>query len=91
MDTGLRKIVFVQKNQGSFEPREIQTGWETDDGYEVKAGLKEGERIAVAGNFLLDSESRVQAVLKSRGKAMNNNIEKKEGWVEKSDRLFSPK
>ena len=63
MDTGLRKIVFVQKDEGTFEPREIQTGVETDDGYEVKSGLKEGTRIVVSGNFLLDSESRVQASL----------------------------
>ncbi len=61
MDTGVRKIVFVQKDEGTFEPREIQTGWEVDDGFEVKSGLKEGERIVVSGNFLLDSESRVQA------------------------------
>jgi RND family efflux transporter MFP subunit len=61
MDTGLRKIVFVQKDEGTFEPRGIQTGIETDDGYEVKSGLKAGERIVVSGNFLLDSESRVQA------------------------------
>jgi multidrug efflux pump subunit AcrA (membrane-fusion protein) len=61
MDTGTRKIVFVCKAGNSFEPREIQTGMETDDGFEVKSGLKEGERIVVSGNFLLDSESRVQA------------------------------
>jgi Cu(I)/Ag(I) efflux system membrane fusion protein len=63
MDTGLRKIVFVEKDQGTFEPRLIQTGWETDDGFEVKSGLKVGERIVVSGNFLLDSEARVEAVL----------------------------
>lgn len=63
MDTGMRKIVFVQKDENTFEPREIQTGMETDDGYEVKSGLKEGTRIVVSGNFLLDSESRVQAGL----------------------------
>ena len=34
---------------------------ETDDGYVVKAGLKQGEVIVLSGNFLLDSESRVQA------------------------------
>jgi Cu(I)/Ag(I) efflux system membrane fusion protein len=65
MDTGVRKIVFVQKDEGRFEPREIQTGWETDDGFEVKSGLAAGERIVVSGNFLLDSESRVQAGLET--------------------------
>jgi len=63
MDTGLRKIVFVQKDGETFEPRDIQTVAETDDGFEIKSGLKEGERIVVSGNFLLDSESRVQAGL----------------------------
>ena len=65
MDTGVRKIVFVLKDGGTFEPREIQTGIETDDGYEVKSGLKEKESIVVSGNFLLDSESRVQAGLEA--------------------------
>lgn len=63
MDTGLRKIVFVQAKDSAFEPREVETGSETDDGLEIKSGLSEGERIAVSGNFLLDSESRVQAGL----------------------------
>jgi Cu(I)/Ag(I) efflux system membrane fusion protein len=67
MDTGIRKIIFVQKDEGIFEPREIQTGWDTDDGFEVKSGLKEGERIVISGNFLLDSESRVQAGLEEGG------------------------
>lgn len=63
MDTGIRKIVFVQKGEGMYEPRVIQTGWETDDGFEVKEGLKEGEQVVTSGNFLLDSESRIQAGL----------------------------
>jgi len=37
--------------------------WETDDGYEVTSGLKVGDKIVTSGNFLLDSESRVQAGL----------------------------
>lgn len=65
MDTGLRKIVFVQTGDGVFQPREIQTSWETDEGFEVISGLKAGERIVVSGNFLLDSESRVEAQWKS--------------------------
>jgi Cu(I)/Ag(I) efflux system membrane fusion protein len=63
MDTGLRKIVFVCGDGGLFQPRDIQTGLETDDGFEVISGLKAGERIVISGNFLLDSESRVQAGL----------------------------
>jgi Cu(I)/Ag(I) efflux system membrane fusion protein len=67
MDTGLRKLVFVEKEEGKFDPRVIHTGWETDDGFEVRSGLKEGERIVVSGNFLLDSEARIQADLAEGG------------------------
>jgi len=67
MDTGMRKMVFVQTNESTFMPREIQTGVETDDGFEVRSGLTEGDRIVLGGNFLLDSESRVQAGLEQGG------------------------
>ena len=63
MDTGLRKIVFVQTNPGIFEPREIQVLALGDNGWAVKSGLKEGEKVVVDGNFLIDSESRLQASL----------------------------
>ncbi len=62
MDTGLRKIVFVQKDKETFEPREIKTGAETDEGLIVVSGIRPGERIVASGNFLLDSESRIQSV-----------------------------
>jgi Cu(I)/Ag(I) efflux system membrane fusion protein len=65
MDTGIRKIVFICTSGNAFEPREISTGIDTDNGFEVKSGLSAGERIVVSGNFLLDSESRVQAGLQA--------------------------
>jgi len=63
MDTGTRKIAFVQKDDGTFEPRVLETGWTTDDGFEIKSGLKAGERIITSGNFLIDSESRLKAAM----------------------------
>ena len=63
MDTGLNKIVFVQTQEGVFEPRKITTGFEGDGMAAVKSGLKEGETIVSSGNFLLDSESRLQGSL----------------------------
>ncbi len=61
MDTGLKKIVYVQSKPGEFEPRDIKVTALGDNGWAVKSGLKEGEQVAVEGNFLLDSESRLQA------------------------------
>ncbi len=63
MDTGSRKIVFVQTAPGHYEPRDVKTGLQADGTVEVKEGLKEGELVVAQGNFLVDSESRLQAAL----------------------------
>ncbi len=60
--SGLKKTVFVDRGQGYFEPRQIETGWRLGDRVEVIEGLMPGERIVLSGNFLIDSESRLQAV-----------------------------
>lgn len=61
METGERRIVFVAKGDGHFEPREVTVGVKAGDFYEVKSGLAMGEQVVVSGNFLIDSESRLQA------------------------------
>lgn len=61
IDSGLRKTVYVARGNGYFEPRIVQTGWRFGDRVEITEGLAAGERIVVAGNFLLDSESRMKA------------------------------
>jgi len=60
LDTGLRKTVFVDHGDGSFERRSVAIGWRAGGFVEVLAGLMSGERVAVSGNFLLDSESRMR-------------------------------
>jgi Cu(I)/Ag(I) efflux system membrane fusion protein len=60
IDSGSRQIVYVEKGEGVFEPREILTGGFSGGMVEVLAGLKEGERVVTAGAFLLDSESRLK-------------------------------
>ncbi len=61
MDTGMRKIVFVSKGHGLFEPREIILGGRGNDGVEIEKGILEGEEVVINGNFLIDSESRLKA------------------------------
>jgi membrane fusion protein, copper/silver efflux system len=60
MDSGLKKMVFIARDHGFFEPRQVKTGWRLGDRAEIVAGLKPGERIVVSGNFLIDSESRMK-------------------------------
>jgi YHS domain-containing protein len=61
IDSGLHKTVFVAGGNGVFEPRTIETGWRNGDRIQVVRGLSPGERIVIAGTFLLDSESRMRA------------------------------
>ena len=60
LNAGLSKRVFVEVSPGDFEAREIQTGWESGDRVQITKGLHEGEKVVVAGTFLIDSESRMQ-------------------------------
>lgn len=59
--SGRRKTVFVQTEEGVFEPRQVETGRRLGDRVEIVSGLAPGERIVDSGNFLIDSESRLQA------------------------------
>jgi membrane fusion protein, copper/silver efflux system len=61
VDTGLRKTVFVDRGNGHFEPRLVETGWRSGDDVEVTKGLEPGESIVVSGTFFVDSESRMKA------------------------------
>jgi YHS domain-containing protein len=60
LDSGLKKTVFVDRGNGFFEPREVETGWRAGNRVEVVKGLEEGERIVTSGTFLIDSESRLE-------------------------------
>jgi membrane fusion protein, copper/silver efflux system len=60
MDAGLRQTVFVSHGQGYFEPRQVGIGARVGDQVQILDGLRPGEPIVVAGNFLLDSESRMK-------------------------------
>lgn len=61
--TGTRHVVIVQTGEGRFEPRDIKAGAESDDYVEVREGVKEGESVVVAANFLIDAESNLKAAL----------------------------
>jgi len=63
MATGTRTLLFVDRGEGRFEPREVTLGVKADGAVEVTAGVAEGERVVTSGNFLIDSESRLKGAL----------------------------
>ncbi|MEI7817355.1 MAG: efflux RND transporter periplasmic adaptor subunit [Desulfuromonadales bacterium] len=60
MDSGKRQSVWVESSPGMFEPREVQVGQRTDDNIQILSGLKHGEKVAVSGGYLIDSESQLK-------------------------------
>ncbi len=52
-----------------MEARRIEVGGRFEDFYEVSRGLKLGEEVVAAANFLIDAESQVQGAIASWGGA----------------------
>ncbi|MBI4245530.1 MAG: efflux RND transporter periplasmic adaptor subunit [Planctomycetes bacterium] len=67
LDSGTKQIVFVSKEDGHFEPREVKLGARNNNYYEILSGLTENEEIVTSGTFLIDSESRLKAALSQMG------------------------
>jgi len=67
LDSGERRIVFVRKGAGTFEPREVELGQTAGDEVQVTGGVQAGEQVVVGANFMLDSESQLKAALAGQG------------------------
>jgi RND family efflux transporter MFP subunit len=63
IDSGVRRIVLVQTGDGRFAPREVKVGMRTDEHVEVLEGVREGEAVVTAANFLIDAESNLKAAI----------------------------
>jgi RND family efflux transporter MFP subunit len=63
IDSGTRQIVLIQLQEGHFEPRDVKLGARSDNYVEVLSGVKEGELVVVAANFLIDAESNLKAAV----------------------------
>ncbi len=59
LDSGTRRLVYVERSQGLFEPRDVVLGPRTGEFYLVLKGLEEGERVVTRGGFMIDSQFQV--------------------------------
>lgn len=64
INTGVRQLVYVDKGDGYFEPREVGVGAKVEGMAEIISGLQAGEKVASAATFLIDSEARLKGVVK---------------------------
>jgi RND family efflux transporter MFP subunit len=71
--SGERNTIFVDLGDGRFEPREVELGVRGDgDRIQIVNGIVAGEKVVTQAQFMLDSESRIQAAIaqfRARGKS----------------------
>ncbi len=80
--SGEHNTVFLARDNGTFEPREIKLGNRSQGNfYEVLSGLAGGEKVVTSGQFMLDSESQlrdaIQKMLKSADAPASAEVEAK--------------
>ena len=65
LDAGTTKTVFVDRGNGYFDPRKVETGTRftgaSGERVQILKGLQAGERIVTSGTFLLNSESQMKS------------------------------
>jgi hypothetical protein len=59
LDTGVRKIVYLDKGNGQYVGKEVFLGTKAGDYYPVLKGLEEGDKVVTQANFLIDSQSQL--------------------------------
>ncbi len=60
IDAGIKQVVYVQVDDGVFQPRQVSTGRHLNERVEIVSGLHEGESVVISGTFLIDAESRIK-------------------------------
>jgi RND family efflux transporter MFP subunit len=70
IDTGDRQYVLMALADGYFEPRDVTVGEAEGDVIPIFAGLNPGERVVTSGQFLIDSETNLQAAMQSMSATM---------------------
>jgi Cu(I)/Ag(I) efflux system membrane fusion protein/cobalt-zinc-cadmium efflux system membrane fusion protein len=95
LHSGEVQTVFVALGNGKFEPRQVKTGLQSEDGFiEIKQGLLEGEHVVTSAQFMLDSESKlreaIQKMLEPQApSAAAHAHSEEETGVEDLDALFA--
>lgn len=59
IDTGKRKVVWLDKGNNQYIAKQVETGVESEGYTEITDGINMGDKVVVAGNFMLDAEAQL--------------------------------
>ena len=63
LPTGTKDLVFVNRGDGRFVPREVRVGARSDSRVELVEGINAGDEVIASATYLLDSESNLAAAI----------------------------
>jgi len=64
LHSGEKETVFIALGDGKFEPRQVKTGLQDDQGnLQIVQGLLDGDTVVTSAQFLLDSESKLREAI----------------------------
>jgi len=66
MDSGRRQVVWVEREPGRFESRNVVVGDRIGDRIQILSGLTQGEKVVISGGYLIDSESQLNGSASSK-------------------------
>lgn len=72
INSGLRQRVFVVRDAGKFEPREVEIGLRSGSLTEIRKGVAVGEEVVVSAQFLIDSESSLREAAAKMRESIND-------------------
>lgn len=72
IDTGTTQVVYVETEPGIFEGRSVELGPQAEGRIAVLEGLQPGEKVAEAGAFLIDAESRLNPSTRGDSQSPSN-------------------
>jgi len=67
LNSGTMQTVFLARDDADFEPRMVTMGATVDGKTILTSGVTKGETVVESGNFLLDSDSRLNAPMDMGG------------------------
>jgi len=74
INSGAKQLAYVSAGEGEFLPRVITTGLIGDnDMVEVRSGLKSDDQVVTSGQFMLDSETRLNEALAMGDNSQQHN------------------
>lgn len=63
LNSGTRQVVLVERGEGQYEPRPVQIGAQGGGYVQILEGLREGEKVVIRANFLIDAEANLKGAL----------------------------